>query len=244
MNMTEPTPNEKEKSIDTILSKGLVKPPSIWAYLHSLYRQLGLRYIFWDTSQALILFVIVLAGLFLLMIGGEKRFKYTILFACSPMLYILTMCISETVERFDSLYELKITCKHTPRQITVFRILCFSLAGTIYSVGLTIFFTGSISELLGLLSLSLSALCLCAFVSLFLIRRFMGKLIFCGVALLWLLIGFIPAILFAKEWESFLTGLPVLITASVAVLSGLLFIIELKKIISATHREVIYHAIG
>jgi Ni/Fe-hydrogenase subunit HybB-like protein len=85
---------------------------------------------------------------------------------------------------------------------------------------------------------------LCAFLTIFIIRRFTGKWIFAVTAALWLGIGFLPFSLFSDRWELFLSNLPVFITIGVAALLGVLFIVEIKKLVTARQMEATDYAIG
>jgi putative exporter of polyketide antibiotics len=61
--MTEPSQDEKERSIEAILLKGLSRPKSLWAYLCEIYRALGFRYIFSDAGPAIMMTVAAAIGI-------------------------------------------------------------------------------------------------------------------------------------------------------------------------------------
>jgi hypothetical protein len=242
--MIEPTQDEKDRAIENILSKGLRKPQSTWSYFCEIYRHLGLRFIFWDMAQALSMAAITVSGILLLLPVSPEQYKLSILFAFSPLLFVLIVSFSETIERINGLYDLKMTCKYTIQQIMAFRILCFSLFGILFCVGIAATRAEGIHTLFKMLPLSLSALFLCAFLTIFIIRRFTGKWVFALTATLWLGIGFLPFFLFADRWELFLSNLPIFITIGVAVLLCVLFIVEIKKLVTARQMEASGYAIG
>ena len=229
----ESTPAEKERAIQSILSRGLVKPKSMRVVLYEMLRDLGFRYLYWDMAQ-MFLVAAMLAGLMLLMPAVlpmliPKDSPHTVIFACAPLLFLLILFMTEVFERAGSLYELKMTCKHTIQQITAFRVLCFTLPGIVFCVGLALNAAEDASGLLNRTSLALCGLFLCTSLSLICMRRVPGRWACAWVGGLWLLLAFVPVAFFSAEWEDFLSRLPAMIVLCAAVLSGLLFILETKK---------------
>ena len=225
-----PTQGEKDAAIEAILSKGLKRPQSIGAQFREMYHVLGLRSVFWDTAWALVLSVMAVVPIFFAQLIFPTDYKYTVLFSFSPLFFVLAVLITETVERSDGLYELKMTCKYTIRQITVFRVFCFALAGVVVSAGAAAAYADSMSQFYSLLPISFSALFLCAFLFLFLMRRFARRWVFGLSAIVWVLAALIPALVFGGRWESFLSGLPAAITIAAAVCAGGLCLHEIGKL--------------
>ncbi|MDR1069829.1 MAG: hypothetical protein LBL37_03500 [Gracilibacteraceae bacterium] len=244
MNGIDLTPAEKERAIENILDRGLRKPRSFWAALREIRRLLGYRFVFWDTAQALVSSVITLAGVALFIALSPAALRHTVLFGCSPLLFMVVMLFAETMECAGGLYELKLTCRYTIRQITALRILCFSLLGIAFCAGVTACQAKNMHEVLRLFPLSLCALFICAFISLFLIRRLAGKQTYALAAALWAAIACLPAFLFGKKWESFLLDLPAVVTAGAALLAAALFLLEIKKFTRARREEAAPYAVG
>jgi hypothetical protein len=242
--MIESTQSEKNGAIENILAKGLRKPQSLWSALSGIRQLLGFRFIFWDTAQALVLSAIILAATVLCILFSPEAFRVSVLFGCSPLLFIIIIFSTEAIERADSLYELKLTCKYTIRQITAFRIMCFSLLGVVFCVGVTEVQAENADEVLRLFPLSLCALFICAFISLFFIRRFAGKLTFVSAVVLWMVIASAPALIFGDKWERFLSGLPAAVTLGGAALFAALFLFEIRKLMNTRQREAAIYVIG
>jgi hypothetical protein len=177
MNIIELSQNEKDRAIEAILSRGLSKPKSLWGHLWEIYRALGLRYIFLDTAQAIIMTVfaaIVFIGLYPL---WPEQHIYAALFAAAPVFFIFVVLFTETIERLSGLYELKMTCKYTVRQIAAFRVLCFSLVGVVFCTLTSLYFSRLqlAYDFFRAFSISLCALFLCAFLTISVLRRFKWK---------------------------------------------------------------------
>lgn len=235
------TPNERDKAVEAILREGLTRPVSTPTFLLNIYRNLGFRVIFRGALPGIMLSCLI-AVAYIVLVGMQSelmnmsRNYYTLLFLFSPALFMGLTLSTEAIERVDGLYELKMTCRYTIRQITAFRLLCFSLVGTIFAVvGSLIFY--SVTEagyLLQLLSLALSSVFLCTLLIIYTMRRLrMGWYIGAGI---WLALGTLPIALFGQQWNTLLSHLPPAITLSVAVISFGLFLREIKIIT----REVRY----
>jgi len=230
--MSELTPRERDAAIERILSAGLRPRRTMRAQVSELYQVLGLRFLFWDTAQALVVSVVTGA----LVISGQLLFpgeyRHAFLFGLSPFFFALTVFLTETVERAEGLYGLKMTCRYTIREVTAFRILCFALIGTVFSVVLTVLYADVARDLLTLFPLSFAAFFLCAFLSLFLVRRFFRTWVYAGAGVVWLAVGLVPALILGARWETFLAGLPVGLTIGVAVCAAGLCLREATMLFS------------
>jgi hypothetical protein len=244
--------SERNASIEYILNKGLVKPKSLAEYLGGLYRQLGFRYLFWDTAQIVALITITLFVVLLILPNTPADMKYSLLFAGSPLVFLLSMICSDASERVSGLYDLKMTCKYSLRQVNVFRIICFSLLGIVFSVGAGSVI-GACSKVavvadeqwaFDLLALSLASLFICAFLFLAIIRHFPGRFAAMVGAVVWLILGVVPMAVLGKRWELLLMSIPTAITIAVAIISAALCGYELTKLLKSNQTEEHSYAIG
>ncbi len=243
MNMIEPSQNEKDRAIENILSKGLSTPKSLWGYLCEIYRALGIRYIFLDTGLAIIMTIIATIGFIRLYPLSLEQYPYAMLFALAPVFFLFVVLFAETIERVSGLYELKMTCKYTVQQITAFRVLCFSLMGAVFCAFTSLYFSRLpvAYDFFRAFSLSLCALFLCSFLTIFIIRRFSQNWIYFTAMLLWMAIGFLPVRVFGQWWELFFSQIPVTVTVFVAVIACALFFMEIKNLMKIRKRKVAYY---
>jgi len=244
------SPEERDNAIDAILLKGLTPPAPTWAFLWNMYKSLGLRAIFWDSASSILASLAIAAGyvalgsLPLTWIGGWINMPlslYSSLFLFSPALFIGLTISTEAMERLSGLYDLKMTCRYTIRQITAFRLLCFSLCATIFTVvgSAAINSMPETGYFMQLFSLALCSLFLCSLLVIHTMRRW-----HCGWylgAAIWTSIGVLPIIIFRQSWESLLSHMPPAITLCVAAIAFLLFLQEIKITIQNT-REVYSYA--
>jgi hypothetical protein len=244
MNMIKPSPYEKNRTIEDILSKGLSKPKSLWNYIHEIYHALGLRYIFMGTAPAILMTVAAILAWIRLFPFAPEQHPYATLFALAPAFFLVMVCITETIERVGGLYEIKMTCKYTIQQITAFRVLCFSLMGAVFCTLTSLYFSRLPVDysFFKALSISFCALFLCAVLTLVILRLFNRLWMYLSAILLWLTIGILPVRFFGRSWELLLAQIPIAETLFVTVMVCALFLIEIKKHMKIHKREVAYYA--
>lgn len=244
MTIMEPSPAERDKAIEHILLNGLSKPQGLWKSLCEMYRALGLRYIFCDMAYATVMSIVMTVGFAVLYPLSPERHTYATLFAVAPVFFILVVIVTETMEKISGLYELKMTCKYTIQQITAFRVLCFSLIGAVFCAFTSLYFSWLLMEenLFRAFSLSFCAMFLCAFLTMFILRRFRWKWNHLSIMLLWTVINLFPAGILGQRWESFLAEIPVALTLLVAAAACTLFLTEIKKLMNIRKKEVSYYA--
>lgn len=243
MNIIEPAQIEKSAAIESILLQGLEQPKSFWEQLLDINRAFGFRYAFWDTAQAVIMALLSIGLCLLVVLSGQVRYAYSTLFAVSPMLFIFIFLFTETIERLSGLYELKMTCKYTIQQLMAFRIVCLSLAGMLVCVviSLLIGWPDSLHSFIKALSISLSALFLFSFASVFILRLSANKWVGVCAMGIWVAFLVLPiGVIGLDRWELLLAGVPIGITASTAVIGLLLLMNEVNILVKFKKREVAY----
>lgn len=237
------TPDEREKAIDAILDKGLIVPVSTPIFLRNMMENLGFGVIFHGALPGILLSVLASATYVLMVILyadglSEARSHYSLLFLFSPMLFIGLILSTEATERLEGsgMYELKMTCRYTVRQITAFRLLSFSLVGAVFAVigGYSYHAATETGYLLQLVSLSLSSVFLCTLLIICIMRHF--KVGWWVGACIWTAVGLLPMAINRQGWEELLAHLPSTLTIGVAVAAFTLFLREIKIIT----REVRY----
>ena len=241
------SPNERDKAIASILDVGLTRPVTTWGYLRDMYHNLGLRVIFWESAPAMLLSVAV-ALVYILVIASQFTFfnadehLSAMLFLFSPALFISMTVCTEAIERMSGLYEIKMTSKYTIRQITAFRLLCFSLIGTIFAVIANVVIYPIMATelrsgfLFQMISVALCSLFLCSLLITTILRRFRSGW-YLG-AIIWAVLGMLPVLIFREAWNAFLLDIPPAVALSFAVVAYILFIREIK----ITTREVYGYA--
>lgn len=232
MNGNSLSPDELNREIRQILDRGLIQPKSLRQHLLGLHRALGFRYLFFDTGITWVIAALTVLLMVLFCPPPGHNHLYAVLFLVSPICFLIIMLLTETIEKVSGLYELKMTLTYTVRQLAVLRILYFSFIGMLFSVLTSLYFSHSLQiagTFLKLLSLSLSALFLCGFVTVFVMRHFHSTWSHLGALLYWFLFGLMPYVCFSTRWNAFLEQLPLTITAVAALGSMIMMLIEVRK---------------
>jgi len=232
--------NDKEKnaSIDYILSQGLVKPQSAWALITEMVRRVGLRYIFWDTGYSLFFAAVTIAVVLVIFAFSPNEYRYSASVAVAPLLFLLTMMFVEITERASGLYELKQTCRYTIRQITALRMVCYSTAGAVFTAIIAKLGAKSAYEFLSLFPLCLSALFMCAALSLSLMRFFRGKWVSAAYSAVWVFMSIVLPFTFNEKWETALSGIPIALSAAVAAVGAALLVYQISRMLSEVEKYV------
>ena len=226
--------NEQERndSIDAILTHGLVKPQTARSHIIEMLNTIGFRHIFWDTGYSAFFAAVSFAVVFALFVITPADYRYSAAVAVAPLSYLLIAVFAETSERSCGLYELKQTCRYTIRQITAIRVLCYSIAGAVFTAVIAAAGAKDAYEFLSLFSLCLSALFLCAVLSLAVIRRFRGKWSNAVFSAAWIFTNIALPALFGNRWENALGNVPIVISLAVAVIGLAAFTCQISRMLS------------
>ncbi len=240
MNIIKPTNSEKEKSIENILSKGLSKPDGLMQFCYKMYQALGFKYIFFDLSQAIIMSVAITVGFYFFYSLSPQRNVYSTLYAVSPLFFITVVFLTEFFERNGSLYELKMTFKYTIQQVIIFRILFYSLISMVICIFISSIIPNKYNFLRAV-SITLSALFICALFTIYIMRRFKGRWVHFTSLAVWIAAVLLPVLILGERWELLLSQIPIGITTTMAVIGFILYLNEIKKLINMNKREVAYY---
>ena len=134
-----PIPEEKfiDEEIQLILRKGLDPKASFWSYLVGMYKQVGLKFIFRDFAEILFTIVIAMVAASALIVGAAETPMmreinlYTLIFAWSPMTYLVMAYLFFMIQKKKPAYEVEMTCKYNLHQMSALRMLVFSIISMI-----------------------------------------------------------------------------------------------------------------
>lgn len=243
MTMNKPTLQEKENAISHILSEGLQEPEGIGAFFMRLYRSLGLKYIFYESSQVISLSMIVVLGLVIFVSANIDEYTYTTIFLLSPLSFVLVVTLTEWIERNHPIYELKSTFKYTMKDLIIFRTLIYSFISIVISVVLSVSITATL-DILRAISISFSALFLCALLTVAINRRYNHKWPYLTSFGVWSAMNLVPLLLVGSQWESFLSNIPLGLTLIASIGLIYLYVYELRQLINMKEGEVRYNVTG
>lgn len=122
---------EKDFSISEIVKKGVVKPGDQWKKMFEVRRACTFHTLFFGVGDCFLLGLMVAACIWLLLIQAGSQVMVCMVFAVSPFAYIASCLLTSWKEHRLQLYDMKMTCRYTLRQISAFRMICYS-AGNMF----------------------------------------------------------------------------------------------------------------
>ncbi len=233
--------NERQKnaSIEAILDQGLIRPVTARRHISNMLRELGLRFIFWDTGYGLFFAALSLGFASALFILAPAEYGASAAVTIAPLLLLLAVSFAETAERVGALYEIKQTCRYTTRQIAALRMMVYSAAGAVFTAPVAYFGAQGEFGFLSLFSLCLAALFACSALSISLLHRTRNGWIPASLTALWLLGNL--ALMFAAgaKWEHLLRSVPAGAAIAFAAVCAALFVWQLSKMLREVKSYVI-----
>ena len=225
------TENEKNASIEFILSKGLVKPQSVFERIAKMQSVLGFRFLFWDLGYSLVFTLVSVIGMFYLLLPAAEEFAYSAAFGFSPVLFLLIMFFSEMSERACSIYELKQTCKFTSRHVSALRVVFYSGLGIVFVVMVALASAENASQFLRVLPLCFAGLFFCAVAALSLLRLAGRRWAIGAFFASWILANSALSFVLWERWERFLAEIPPVLAVLIAVVCAATFLQQTKKML-------------
>jgi hypothetical protein len=230
--------NEKEKnaSIEYILAQGLVKPQTTRERIWEMINTIGFRYIFWDTGYSLFFTAVTITVIVVLFAVSPSDYRYSFSIAAAPLLFLLITAFTETTERACGLYELKQTCRYSIRQITALRIMCYGVAGSVFAALIAVIGANDVYEFLSMFPLCLSALAVCAVLSLTAMRYIRSRWVCAAFSAAWAFMSIAPAFTYNTAWETFLSKFPVVVSCAIALTGFVIFAFQISRMLSEVKR--------
>lgn len=129
-----PFPNSEkiDQEIKTIVSKGVFQPEPFYKLLHNMYQQIGFRYLLKDKKEIGVAAALMIIVMFVVIEMGQERPSsasgyYGVIMVISPILYGILSLVPFLTSRFQSTFEVEMTCKYNLYQLAAFRMLVFSV---------------------------------------------------------------------------------------------------------------------
>ncbi|MFD0678991.1 MULTISPECIES: hypothetical protein [unclassified Paenibacillus] len=229
----------KNASIEYILSQGLVKPQTVRERIAEMLRIIGFRFIFWDTGYSLFFAAVTLAVVLVLFSFAPDDYRFSAAIAVAPLVFLLITMFAETSERTCGLYGLKQTCRYTIQQITALRVICYSVFGFVFTTVIATISTDNGYEFLSLFPICLSALFLCATLSISFMRFLHGKWVNAVFSAVWVFVNIVIPFSLGQKWETILREMPIAFSVVLAVLGGAALAYQISKMMSEVKKYAI-----
>ncbi|ALC91344.1 hypothetical protein AM500_17220 [Bacillus sp. FJAT-18017] len=240
-----PDESEIRSEIRSIVQQGLPVKETFTSHLQKMYREIGFKYLFRDSTELVYILSAVMLAIFYLAFSAERYFTaevenlYAFIFIVSPVSFLACCMISFLKLKHAHTFELEMTCKYNVFQLAGFRMLVFGIVSfgmnTALIAAMTIFYT----EINFISAFLISASSLILFSILYLltllkVKTTAGKI---GFSALWLLMNLFILFFSKAFYFGLLSHIP--IALYILIISAGLFIYAntLKKFISIKSPE-------
>jgi hypothetical protein len=130
-----PMPGDEtiKKEINAIISAGIKRKESFFAFLMDFYREVGLRYLFTNQRDGILMTIsTMVVSIFLLFLVADSSSAndeavYAFLFFISPLMFAALTVNDLFGKKYSGTYELEMTTKYHLYQAASFRLFVFSM---------------------------------------------------------------------------------------------------------------------
>lgn len=125
---------EKDLAIRKIIQQGVVTPWDRLRKIFNINSVCSLQTLFFGVGDCLFLSILIAACLWMFLVQLDSQIIVCMIFGISPFAYITLYALTSWKEHILYLYEMRMTCKYTIKQITVVRMIYFSAINMILNV--------------------------------------------------------------------------------------------------------------
>lgn len=247
MNTWKLTENEKEKAIKAIVCQGVVSPGDKIREAVHVGRACSLRVLFFGVGDCLFLGSLLSVCLWLFFMQVHTKTILCSVFALSPLAYICCFAFTTWKEHLVQLYEVKMSCHFTIRQVIAFRMIYLSFGNMLLNTLALSLLTKTQMMVIPFwktLGLSFSSLFLYGILMLFF--QIKGRMYLSAVlpAILWGMGNLFLILCCGNQVERFLLNLTDTLVAGIVSGSLAAYLFTLYSYFTARDREELQNVIG
>lgn len=239
-----PCQDRVQQEIKAIVAKGIVVPEPFYKQLSNMYKQLGFRFLLKDKKEIGVAIMMMLIIMFGLMEMGQERPSstsgyYGVIMLISPILYGLLSILPFLNSRFNSTFEVEMTCKYNLYQIAAFRMLVFSVFCFLLNTIWVLFMAVEFSAIQFVQAFMISTTSLLLFSLLFLYVLASLKSIFTKVIVMlgWIGINVLLVIFDSAYYHQMLIAVPWYIYGAIIAVTTILYVKKLKGFMQQQKRR-------
>ena len=232
-NIDMPSDLEIKKQVNLILDKGLENKKSFYLYMKEMYKNIGFKNLFHDSSELIfigLLFISIVVFVMLsirndYMISKEKIYMF--IFIISPLYYLLTNVFSLINVKENNTYDIEMICKYNLYQVAALRMLVFSVISILSSM---VFVLGLYNQINLFRGIMISITSIFLFSALFLysitkIKYYAARYI---VIVGWIIGNGALLRLSSNQYFEILQSLPLVVYALVTIISAFIYFKNIK----------------
>lgn len=240
MNIPMPSEAEKQKSIRYIKENGLVKRENLFSAIKTVYKNLGIKNIFFGVGDCLFLaFICVLAAIGISS-QMEPRYLNSTVLVTAPLFFIIAHLLTSWKDYMSGTAEQKAVCKYKPTHITAFRMLTFSLISIACDIPASFFLSRLLkTEFLSVLLFSFCSLFLYSLVMTLSLLVIRWRFVEYAVPAVWVAVNLLPS-LSLQRWADFLNSMNSVMPLAFCVVLAVLYIAALDLLVKKGERKNAY----
>lgn len=230
-----------EVDIDSIVDKGVRKKESFIKYLINSIRQIGLKNIFHDKVELLIIIaaaVLLYIVCFTNVYNGDKYYLYKAAFTMSPIIYgcVVFFSFYNSIEK--GAFELEMTCKFNLYQISALRMFFFSILCMVINtlVIIVLWLSGGHIAVLRTVIISAAGLFFFSSVFLFLLIKLRWRISRYFIAV-WIMLNVYLSCFAGDLYIEFLLKVPLYIHIIISVVCAVIYIRNLNVLINYRRKK-------
>lgn len=222
--------------LETIVDVGVRNKVSFFHYLKQSFKDLGVKNIFHDKYE---LIVISMIGLFIMVVSmsnlrhAEMAAIYKVTFTIAPILYLCVVLFSLYNSKEHGVFEIEMTCKYNLYQLAALRMFSFSIISMVVNTA-SIMIVGTLFkgiDIVRMIMISVTGLFLFSMVFLFSLIKFKGKIVRVLVIVAWFAANLILGSVESEVYLKFLWEAPLYIHFMVTILCAILYVHNLNQLI-------------
>ena len=225
-NIEKLSTTEKDLAIRKIIQQGVVTP---WDRIRKIFNAksvCSLRILFFGVGDCLFLSILIAACLWMFFIQLDSQIIVCMIFGISPFAYIALYALTSWKEHILYLYEMRMACKYTIKQITIVRMIYFSAINMILNVSILACFSPSFSahiELWKVIGLSFTSVFLYGSIMLFVQLRKNTFWVSIVTPTFWIVFNAAIVLFYGARIEQILLNLTNSLVISFAIVSLVLY---------------------
>lgn len=238
---------EKEKSIQAIVHEGVISPAAKIREMGHVSRACSLRTLFFGVEDCLFLGILLTLCLWLFLLPFHPKTILCTVFGLSPFAYIVCFILTTWKEHLVQLFEIKMCCFYTLRQVIALRMIYLSLGNMFINIITLSFLPHTQSTVIPFwktLGLSFTALFLYGILMLFFQVKGRTCLSIALPAIIWGLCNLFINFYCGNQVEKLLWHLTDTFIFIVVSCSFIAYLFMLYYFFTTTYKEEIQNAIG
>lgn len=223
--------------LDEIVTLGVKPKVSFFTYLKNAIKELGLRNIFHDKSELLIITIvgaIILAFTIFNSSSENIGNLYSLVFGGAPLIYLGVVLFSFYNSKLKGVLELEMTCKYNLYQLSALRMFIFSIGSVFINTMIILiaaYYNKDINSIRTII-ISITGLFLFSSIFLYSLINFKGLFMKIGIVVLWVIGNLLLSVGNNEYYIVFFDKVPIYIHLIISIICIVFYVKNLNNLIS------------